>query len=335
MRLNLASSTLGNIIEVGPGIYVIKTLVAIGGGSGKLSHKGLRQRFLSNLDGGNEEEIMQVDEFTTPDMLDEEIEYLEAVRHDAIESFDIDTTTTIVKLDDGSLVLHSPAEATFQLVAEVLKLGDKVSAIIAPNLQHWLGCSSWAKLCPNAEIYVAPEAEGECLVEKLGLQGSPRAKILNEKGSLFDGQLTYSLLKGAPLMLNEVVFFHTKSSTLIVADAFYSGHCCTHYGQTNPKPENQSNLEKKSEVMPPNAFTRIWFKMTKDHWCSPQLPSYRTTRVLSNGNPEVLLSCIKSIIKEWAPSKMICAHGDRIVDENPGAALIHAWTKGVLPSKSG
>ena len=102
---------------------------------------------------------------------------------------------------------------------------------------------------------------------------------------------------GAPLMLNEIVFFHTKSSTLIVADAFYSGHCCTHYGQTNPKPENQSNLEKKSEVMPPNAFTRIWFKMTKDHWCSPQLPSYRTTRVLSNGNPEVLLSCIKSIIK--------------------------------------
>ena len=105
------------------------------------------------------------------------------------------------------------------------------------------------------------------------------------------------LISGAPLMLNEVVFFHTKSSTLIVADAFYSGHCCTHYGQTNPKPENQSNLEKKSEVMPPNAFTRIWFKMTKDHWCSPQLPSYRTTRVLSNGNPEVLLSCIKSIIK--------------------------------------
>ena len=43
----------------------------------------------------------------------------------------------------------------------------------------------------------------------------------------------------------------------------------------------------------------------------------------------------KSQYLEWAPSKMICAHGDRIVDENPGAALIHAWTKGVLPSKSG
>ena len=51
MRLNLSSSTLGNVVEVGSGIYVIKTLVAIGGGSGKLSHKGLRQRFLSNLDG--------------------------------------------------------------------------------------------------------------------------------------------------------------------------------------------------------------------------------------------------------------------------------------------
>jgi len=45
-------------------------------------------------------------------------------------SFDIDTTTTIVKLKDGSLVLHSPAEATPDLKAIVGKLGSRVSGII-------------------------------------------------------------------------------------------------------------------------------------------------------------------------------------------------------------
>jgi len=334
----LSPSTLGDLIEVGPGIYIIKTLVGIGGGSGRLSHKILRQRFLNNLEGGNEQQICQLDDQTTPDMLRQEKEYLEAVRADAIESFDIDTTTTIVKLEDDSLVLHSPAEATPDLIAQVERVGDNVSAIIAPNLQHWLGCASWAELYPEATIYVAPEAEGECLIEKLGLQMNLRAKVLEEKGSLFGGQLVYSLLKGAPLMLNEVVFFHKKSSTLIVADAFYSGHCCTHYGQEESRsragnPGGQSRFEDLPA--PPNTFTRIWFKMTKDHWCSPQLPSYRTTRVISNGSPEVLISCIKSIVKAWAPTQMICAHGDRVVEENPGAALIHAWTKGVSPCQSG
>ena len=66
----------------------------------------------------------------------------------------------------------------------------------APNLQHWLGCASWAELYPDATIYVAPAAEGECLVEKLDLNLNSRVEILDEQGSLFDGQLPYSLLKG-------------------------------------------------------------------------------------------------------------------------------------------
>ena len=82
-------------------------------------------------------------------MINEEADYIDAVRDGAISSFDIDTTTTIIRLDDGSLVLHSPAEATGSLVFEIAKLGSTVSAIIAPNLQHWLGCASWAALFPQ------------------------------------------------------------------------------------------------------------------------------------------------------------------------------------------
>ena len=85
---------------------------------------------------------------------------------------------------------------------------------------------------------------------------SSRAQVLKEKGSLFNGQISYRLLKCAPLMLNEVIFFHRRSSTLLVADAYYSGHCCNHYGQ-----ENINNVGKEfdndQKVAPPNVFTRF------------------------------------------------------------------------------
>merc|ERR1719347_785803 len=170
--------------------------------------------------------VLQEDSLTTQEMVDEEADYIDSVKDNTVSSFDIDTTTTVIRLQDGSLVLHSPAQATGQLIFEIARLGTTVSAIIAPNLQHWLGCASWAALFPQAKVFVAPEAEGESLLEKLQMEDSDRAVVLSKRGSLFNGQLEYRLLEGAPLMLNEIVFFHTQSSTLLVADAYYSGHCC-------------------------------------------------------------------------------------------------------------
>ena len=36
MRLNLTSSRLGEAVKIGEGIHIIKTLVAVGGGKGKM-----------------------------------------------------------------------------------------------------------------------------------------------------------------------------------------------------------------------------------------------------------------------------------------------------------
>jgi len=361
MRLHVDSTQLGRLVKVGPNIYVVKTLVGIGGGSGKLTHGGLRNRLLT-LAEASQDDILQRDAHTTAAMLDEEVAYLSSVQRDEVSSFGIDTTTTIIRLEDGSLVLHSPAEATHQLRAAVAQVGRKVAAIIAPNLQHWLGCASWAALFPQATVFVAPPAMGECLMEKMTDTLKNPMKVLQDEGALFNGQLQYALLKGAPLMLNEVVFLHEKSSTLIVADAFYSGHCCGHedttegsqkHDQTSPtKLSKEGNINEinrhlasdmeinhrskyehqlsEHQLNPPNVFTRVWFKLTKEHWCSPQLPSYRTSRVLSDGDPAQLLKSIREIIGSWEPQQMICAHGDRVIDNNPGEALINAWTDGVI-----
>lgn len=367
MRLHVDTAQLGKLVKVGQNIYVIKTLVGIGGGGGKLTHTGLRQRLLT-LAAESQDDILQTDALTTQDMLEEESEYLCSVQKDEVDRFGIDTTTTVIKLEDGSLVLHSPAEATEELRAAVGKVGKKVTAIIAPNLQHWLGCASWAALYPQATVFVAPPAMGECLVEKLPAEMTNTVTVLEDKGSIFDGQLQYLLLKGAPLMLNEVVFLHEKSSTLIVADAFYSGHCCGQEETTGDSLNQQKTTTKSSkhdtvnsvnnslssdmeinhrskyehqlnntqhndyQLQPPNVFTRVWFKLTKEHWCSSQLPSYRTSRVLSDGDPDQLLASIREIISIWAPQQMVCAHGDRVIDNNPGEALISAWTDGVIIS---
>ena len=47
--------------------------------TGHLTHSGLRQRFLYNLNEGREEEILQQDELTTAEMLEEEVHYVRAV----------------------------------------------------------------------------------------------------------------------------------------------------------------------------------------------------------------------------------------------------------------
>ena len=60
MRLNLSQARLGKTTRVAEGVFVIKTMVGIGDGGGHLTHDGLRQRFLLNLQDGREEEILQV-----------------------------------------------------------------------------------------------------------------------------------------------------------------------------------------------------------------------------------------------------------------------------------
>jgi len=238
-------------------------------------------------------------------MIEEEKDFVASARAGDIEAFRIDSTMTIVQQEDGSLLLHSPVTYTPELLQRIrTQLGGEVfvSAIIAPNLQHWLELKEWAAQFPEARVYVAPAAEGECLLDKLQLP-SERTSVLDTEGSI--GSMQYRLLDGAALMLNEVAFFHTVSRTLVLSDAFYSGY----------DPEH-----------PPNAFTRVWFKVTKPHWSETSLPIYRTSRVVSNGDPDILLDCIRILCKSWQPESIVAAHGNKLPFRNdPQQAWIDSW----------
>ena len=50
---------------------------------------------------------------------------------------------------------------------QIRNFGKQVTAIIAPNLQHWIFVPAAHKLWPDAKVYVTPAACNEDLAEKM------------------------------------------------------------------------------------------------------------------------------------------------------------------------
>ncbi len=124
---------------------------------------------------------------------------------------------TIVRLPDAKLLLHSPIPASPDLVAEVSALGP-VAYLVAPNRLHHLFVGEWQAACPDAQTFVAPGLE-----EKRS--DLPVTGVLGDEPEPgWRDALDQVRVSGVPFV-NEVVFFHRPSATLIASDlAFNVGH---------------------------------------------------------------------------------------------------------------
>ena len=121
---------------------------------------------------------------------------------------------TVVRLPGPALMLHSPTPAAPDLVREVEALGP-VRFVVAPNCFHHLYVSEWQAACPDADIYVAPGLGAK----RSDLRG---ARVLGERPEPgWIGTLEQTPLDGLPL-LNETVFFHRPSATLIATDLAFN-----------------------------------------------------------------------------------------------------------------
>jgi len=121
---------------------------------------------------------------------------------------------TVIRLPGGELLLHSPIAATGDLVREVNALG-RVAYLVAPNRLHHLFLGEWKRACPEALLYVAPGLEKKRAdLEIAGVLGS-------EPEAGWRGAVDQRVLAGCPFM-NEVVFFHAASATLIATDLAFN-----------------------------------------------------------------------------------------------------------------
>ena len=118
------------------------------------------------------------------------------------------TRTTLVRLHDGGLFVHSPVALDDALAAAVAALGEP-RYLIAPNRLHHLFVADWTRRFPDAQVYAAPGLQTK-------LEGID-VRALDADALPWEAEIDQLTFRGSPL-LQEVVFLHRASRTLIVAD---------------------------------------------------------------------------------------------------------------------
>jgi glyoxylase-like metal-dependent hydrolase (beta-lactamase superfamily II) len=126
---------------------------------------------------------------------------------------EIGTRATVVTLESGELLVHSPVRFGEDLRAAVAPLGP-VRHLVAPCRMHHLALADWARAYPGASLHAAPglaKKRPDLRFATVLDDVAPRA---------WAGQLAQVLLLGAP-RYNEIAFLHRASGTLLLADALF------------------------------------------------------------------------------------------------------------------
>ena len=129
--------------------------------------------------------------------------------------------STVLRLEDGGLLVHSPPEPTDELCSAIRALGE-VRWIVVPNCFHHLGARATAARFPSAKV-VGPRsavAHNPHLKLDLALSDDAFLGAVNELDAI--------PLDGCPF-LDETVFFHRPTGSLIGADIVISACALDHW----------------------------------------------------------------------------------------------------------
>lgn len=118
---------------------------------------------------------------------------------------------TVVRLISGELVVHSPVAWDAEVDRELRAIGD-VRYFVAPSRFHDLFWETWWEKFPGARFYGAP-----------GLQRKfDFMDVLAPGGKDPWGRELERIFVGGMPWVNENVFFHAPSGTLVVADFLFN-----------------------------------------------------------------------------------------------------------------
>ena len=123
---------------------------------------------------------------------------------------------TVVRLPGGDLVLHAPIAPQPDLVAAIEQLGP-VKHILAPSCLHHLFVGPWCAHFPRAAAHGAPGLRAK----RRDLRWDSDLGGPDPVADPWSGVLESALVAGAP-RLNEIVFFHRPSGSLIVSDLLFN-----------------------------------------------------------------------------------------------------------------
>lgn len=200
-----------------------------------------------------------------------------------VNGLSVSSRMTVVRLNDGRLWLHSPVPITNELKAELTALGE-VAYIVAPSKMHYLFAADCIAVFPKATLFGAPGllAKRPNLKDMLELQAVAEPSWQEDLEQLF--------FAGMPLV-NETVWFHKSSRTLILTDLlqYYQGDLS--FG------------------------LKIYAKLTGT---SKHLAVPKTVRWLVKDRVAALASALK--ILDWPFERVVVAHN--VIIENDARSVV-------------
>jgi hypothetical protein len=120
----------------------------------------------------------------------------------------------VLRLPGGGLWIHSPIPVTPELRGELAALGE-VRHVVGPNLWHDECLREFQAEHPTALFHAAPGLAVQKKDVRFG------AELSDAPHPDWAGVLEQHLVRGMPRM-NEVVFYHAASRSLIIADLAFN-----------------------------------------------------------------------------------------------------------------
>jgi hypothetical protein len=137
-----------------------------------------------------------------------------AERPQRFYGLEVGTRMTVIRVADGSLLLHSPVALDPELRGELDSIG-RVRFAVAPNRFHHLYAGEVVAAYPEARLWVAPGVERKRPdLEFVGVLG-------DEAPAEWKDAVDQVFFRGRPFE-NEVVFLHRSSRTLILCDLAFN-----------------------------------------------------------------------------------------------------------------
>lgn len=128
----------------------------------------------------------------------------------------LDLCSTAIRLKNGKVILISPLNPK-KCEYDSLRAIGEVSVIVSPNEFHHLFIQAAKNEFPRAQLWAAPGLEKK-------RADVPWDRIFVRDDWPFGDELAPLAVAGMP-RVNEVVFFHKASRTLVVTDLFFNlGH---------------------------------------------------------------------------------------------------------------
>lgn len=122
---------------------------------------------------------------------------------------------TVIGLAQGGLVVHSPTHLNDELSDQVRALGPVV-AVIAPSWWHDLYLRRWLRAFPEASLYGAPT------LVKWRRSLAFTDTLTNSAPPLWKRDLEQHQVEGIGAFLDEIVFYHRASRSLVLADLLFN-----------------------------------------------------------------------------------------------------------------